>query len=270
MDLLKCNDKETLLNATWSNSLLQLSFELLAFYTQIERIGDFEELLPKTKLVDMDAPFGVVVYNWTAINILSHCIQSLNVTANELKQKCGNEFKKVIIIELEYINKTTNGSSYNTSLLDSVRETTSISGNSICYKLHFNEHMFRSKKDEVFMYINRDLLPENLEKNSSLTIDLNGRDINLNEYFAADGSIISAQFGEMTVAKIRIAAYYDALSYDSNGALKCSRNVTLEDCQDHCRIQTIERYCNCTPVSWSKLTASTEEYCTLDDYMNLV
>ena len=99
---------------------------------------------------------------------------------------------------------------------------------------------------------------------------MNGRDrlLNLGDYI--DGSVLTAQFGELSVFKVKISALYIALPY-SNGVVKCSTEKTLENCQDDCQIETIQNYCNCTPVSWSKLASTaTSEFCTLDKYMNCV
>jgi hypothetical protein len=110
------------------------------------------------------------------------------------------------------------------------------------------------------------MLPDD-ERNSSLTINLNNQDGNLNQEFSLDGSMLTADFGELFVFAFTISAVYNALPY-SNGALKCSQDETLEDCQDSCRSTTIQKYCNCMAVSWPRLTANSKQFCTIDDYMN--
>ena len=260
------NDKETFLNANWSNSLLQLAFEHQAFYAQIERVGDFEYFLQKATPVpnDKNATFGSFLYNWTAINNFDRHLRILDITAEEERQKCGNEFKKIVTIVVKHF---TIGNQLNTSQLDIVKETTFISDNTICYNLQLNEQVFTSKSERLNLLVNRGSLPEDV--NSSLTIDLSGRDsnMNLNPVDFIDGSILTATFGQVTAFQIKIGALYSASSF-GNGEHKCSQETTFEDCQDDCRIAWIQKNCHCTPVSWSSLMATNGQYCSLDNYMN--
>jgi hypothetical protein len=198
----------------------------------------------------------------TAISSFEHYIRSLNLSVEELKQKCGREFKRTILIDTVHFHENNDSS----SPLDLVNETTFIGEETICYTLRLDAQVFSSKTEGLSLFFKRELLPD-IEKNSSLTIDLNGRDSNLNQGWNFDGSIITANFGEKTKAKIRIKDYYIASSF-SNGLEKCSQERRLEDCKDDCRIITIEKYCNCTPVSWSKLASKTGEFCSLDNYVN--
>jgi hypothetical protein len=150
--------------------------------------------------------------------------------------------------------------------LELVQETTYVDETTICFKLRLDELNFTSKKEGISIFVNRELLPD-LEKNGTLIINLNSRDRNLDQGFQMEGSIITGQFGESSVFAVKISQIYIASSY-SNGAAKCSADVTREACQDNCRIAKIQKYCNCTPVSWSSLDGTTSEFCTLDDYVN--
>ena len=149
-DIFGYSDRETLLNSNWSHTILQLSFELLAFYEQIERIENFEELLHYPILAnERNASYGYF-QNWTATDSLDRRIRSFNITAEELKQKCGTELRKIVTIDVEHFN-TTNGTRHTMELI-LINETTFISETTICYRLRLDELVSRRKmKDYRFL-----------------------------------------------------------------------------------------------------------------------
>jgi hypothetical protein len=251
--------KESLLDGNWSYSLLQLAVQHQALYGQIERIGDFYTFLQKSTVNDRNVSCGLEINNF------DRYIRSIGVTIEELKQKCGIEVKKLITIDIKHLNETKGNQI--SGPMDLVNETRFISETTICYWLQLDEHIFTTKTEGILLNVNRELLPDS-EKNCTFTIDLSGQDSNLNQGdFRAqeDGSILSIQFEQMSTFQIKIREIFITLSPSINN---CSQEKTQADCKDDCRIEMIQKYCNCTPVSWSRLNSTNKEYCTLDKYFS--
>jgi hypothetical protein len=212
--------------------------------------------------------YGSFFGNWSALKNFDERMRFLNITAEELKQKCGEEVRKTYTVEVTYFNDY-NQLQQNNTISGIINSTTFIGESTICFSLRLDLQSFSSQYEYWKIAVRR---PESFyssekEENGSLAIDLSGRDNTLNQTDFFGGSKITASFGQQYSLGITITAFYSAIPY-SRGTHKCSADTTLDDCQDDCRITTIRKLCNCTPASWSKLATTATNFCSLDDYEN--
>ena len=73
------------------------------------------------------------------------------------------------------------------------------------------------------------------------------------------------KFGESMNSRLKVTNISKAMPI-SNGVEKCSQEKTYEECQIECRIETIQKSCNCTPSNYPIYTLSTYYSCSLKTF----
>ena len=262
-------DTDQLLNnsAGWSADFLLMTLSYLALYSDYEQLDNGNACIQSS--------FGILPGNsfFNIFDLYDERLKKANMTINKLKQKCGQEMRKNFIINSsQYYAKNETYGKFKTL---EIGETTFISETKVCYNLPICE--FFSTADYIEITIGTYLsdafqeVATFLDVSGSISFDFLNRDYTNFDSATTTllfDSTILVEFGDSITSRISIDDFYQALPV-SNGTQKCSDEITLEDCQNECRIKAIRTACDCTPVSWPKLNNLFDSKdCNLEQYRN--
>ena len=212
--------------------------------------------------------------------VLEPMMNKLRVSREELQQKLGHDWSQMIQMRVIFFGATS------TIPLDNNTRLSYLGFRQFCYTLPLDTVLFSNELDHIEIFING---PTSLEvpyfdmsliSNYGLDFsahliefDLNKIDSsnldNVNGWWSSsgDGTFISmgryAQFNR----KMGISGHYIQVP-QRNGINRCTTDLTQEVCQAKCRIQQIEKLCNCSPTTWSMLLNPGSNNCTLAQYKN--
>jgi hypothetical protein len=190
-----------------------------------------------------------------------------NVTRNELRQKLGIELRKLLQFEVNFFGLTNFSLSNNTimSFLDNYN---------LCYQVPVI--VFSSTSDYAEFSINTSSRPDfsgffgdlsDFESLSTFKLDFNAHLTQVSPDVDTDalGLLFTSGNGVCNTLSVGILGQYSMIS-KINENKKCVNERTKEVCQAKCRIQLIEKLCNCSPSTWPSLLPPNAKECTLSQY----
>ena len=285
--------KESLLEGNWPTNctLLNTIHSYLAFLAKSEA-SDSSDLTLRSSSEDTtpyfltDSEISTDLYS--AMLFLEHEIRKLNITTNELKQSFGKTVAVILALNVTVITRNeVNGLSGEMEMALGI--TASINNESICHRIPFDRFPFGSRQLTQFISIavsDKDIPSSNYNgEECNLRYQIHGlvysnfcREFNIdfsggnNTGIESSVHQIKDVVGYFAIQKnisIVLDKIYSPLPTDLSGKLRCSEEISMENCRATCRLKSIQNLCNCTATSWPWLDSpSHQRECRLTDYEN--
>jgi hypothetical protein len=202
--------------------------------------------------------------------VLEPMLQTLNVSRDELQQKFGHDLSQMIQLEINFYGSEIFVSFNNRSRLSY------LGFSKFCYTISLDTVSFSNELEHLDISINMST-PSSLI-NHVITGTLNffldfraylteSDDIeNIDHAGTSDSLIIKTHFSKQNNHTLGISGHYISIS-QTNGGKQCTTDFSKDVCQAKCRIQQIEKLCNCSPTTWPMLMKTPDSNnCNLAQY----
>ncbi len=206
---------------------------------------------------------------YLAILQLEENMQKFNLTSNELRQKFGGEVNRYFSLQANQINTMANLTVMEQEI--PINFTTSISNWGICYQASFDKYPFYDGQRQLIKITTANIsktLP-NLETANNIRIFevdfTDGNRTGLEWTLNIDEGVFT-YINLPMFNTIRVDAVYHSLPMVVNGRASCSETISQEGCIAKCRVNLIQKLCNCSATSWYYLIPSNQRECRASDY----
>jgi hypothetical protein len=200
-------------------------------------------------------------------NVLEPMLNELNVSRVEVQQKLGDHWSQMIRMTVNFFGATS------TVRLDNNIRLSYLGLMQLCYTLPLDTVPFSNELDHIQIFINSsigafavDLSPHLIESDVGYLWDSYQSQFDSDLYKTTNNGIyISMVMSKQLNHTMGVYGQYIQLPR-TNGIDRCTADLTEEICQAKCRIQQIEKLCNCSPTTWPMLMKQGSNNCTLAQY----
>ncbi len=182
-----------------------------------------------------------------------------NITTDSMRKKLGTEFQKILQLRVDFSGST------NFDFTSQLR-LYHVSRDKMVYNFPTNIASFSDLIDRIEISANLSRFPM-LSKRSSIWLVFGASDFNTDLRGELDYAELQygADIGSQADISFRPGSVHKSM-LNNTGTEFCAAVENTQVCVAKCRINLIQKYCNCSPTRWPTLLSPGENDCSLAKY----